>query len=199
MAGPVLVTGSHRLVVARYNEDLGWLHRVAKHWHVTVVKKDTAWDAHRPNSGREASSYLWAMEQYYDDRGVIAFVQGNPFDHCPGLLSFLALDTIPYEFLPLGAGYLVCDWEGGPHHPGLPLERWHEDLVGPIPTAGRWPRREKLALQFVPGAQFCVPAEVIRRKTKEEIRALRERVETEPEAPWVMERLWGPWLTPNAS
>ena len=178
MVGP-----THRLVIARHEEDLSWLQKVdRKRWHVTVIKKGEQ----VPNAGREASSYLYAMSEVcYDDDGWICFVQGDPFDHFPNLIDVLNGGILPLQFVPLGIGWYESDEQGGPHDANLPVREWYEEYCG------KW--RENI--RFAPGAQFVTPAAWIRSRTQEELRALRERIETTPGGAWTMERLWLPYFT----
>lgn len=192
---------SLRIVVARHEEDVGWLNAVPKRWHVSVVKKGV----HLPNTGREASSYLWAMENVcFEDDGWVMFLQGDPFSLLPGgrlwvgspyahlepeyLMGALAMPEFPPSFVWLGRPGFVTERDGSPHHPGLPVGEWHDDIC-----EAPWPEK---GIEFAPGAQFVVPAWMIRGKKKDKIRALREKVDAAPETgAWCMERLWHTWLT----
>ena len=170
---------THRLVVARHKEDLGWTQKVdRKKWHLSVVTKGQQ----VPNEGREASSFLWAMEQFYEDDGWICFVQGDPFDHYPALLKVLNEGIMPLQFTPLGKEFLASDENGGPHDADLPVKEWFEEYCG------KWPG----PIRFAPGGQFVTPAAWIRSRTKDELRELRERVNASPIGAWTLERLWLP-------
>lgn len=169
--------GSLRLVVARHTEDLGWLREVPKHWNVSVVTKGV----HLPNTGREASSYLYAMEKFYEDDGWLMFVQGDPFAHFPHLLEALPAKEYSQQFVPVTQYVAESDAAGGPHHwEPLPVKEWYEDFVGP------WPG----SVLFYVGAQFMLPAWIMRGRTKNEFRELRERVCAEETGAWTIERLW---------
>lgn len=167
-----------------YEEDLSWLHAVNKKWHRSIVTKGQQ----VPNTGREASSYLWAMEQYRDDDGWLCFVQGDPFDHYPQLLTLLnKVEEYPKQFVPLGNCFVATDGNGLPHHGGLPVKEWFEALIAP------WPGDEK-GLLFAPGAQFLLHGSMLREKSVDDYRAVREKVDNDPAGAWVMERLWWPWF-----
>lgn len=169
-----------RLVVARHNEDVSWLRDVPKRWHRSVITKGVD----IPNEGREASSFLLAMERYYEDDGWLMFVQGDPFEHCPGLKPVFSLPELPEQFCPLGFHVVESDETGRPWHDDLPVKEYFEDLIGP------WTGD----VQFVGGGQFLIPSWIMRGKTLTEIRELRERVCADPKGAWVMERLWHRWL-----
>lgn len=173
------MTGTFRLVVARHREDVGWIRQVSKRWHVSLVVKGVD----LPNEGREVASFLWAMERFYEDDGWIAFVQADPFDHCPELVKILNTRTLPPKFAWIGDQPVESDEQGGPWHAfPIPVKEWYEDLVG------SWEGN----VTFAAGGMFALPAQTIRdRFRRHELAALRERVCGDPDGPWVMERLWG--------
>jgi hypothetical protein len=178
--------GLLRLVVARYDEDLSWLNRIDPLWHRTIVTKGQQ----LPNTGREASSYLWAMENVtYEDDGWVCFVQGNPFDHYDGLFEALN-DPLEYplQFLPLARGYAQTDATGKPHDHDVPVREFFEKFVGP------WPTTDDGAIGFAPGAQFIVPAAYLRGHTKDELRELRAAVDEHEAGAHAMERIWEAWM-----
>lgn len=178
--------GLLRLVVARHTEDLSWLDKVDPVWHRTIITKGQQ----VPNTGREASSYLWAMENIcYEDDGWVCFLQGNPFGHFDGLFEALN-KPMQYELqmTPLARGFVPTDAHGAPHDADLPVREFFERFIGP------WPTADDGQLMFGPGAQFIVPAAYIRGHTRDEIREIREAVDEHPEGAWAMERIWHPWL-----
>ena len=178
--------GLLRLIVARFDEDLSWLRKVDPAWHVNVVTKGI--DV--PNTGREASSYLWAMENIcYEDDGWVCFVQGNPFEHFDDVLAALNdPPQYPLQFVPLVHRYEMTNASGAPHDADLPVREFFERFIGP------WPTTDDGTIAFGPGAQFVVPAAYIRGHTKDEIRELRKAIDEHPEGAWAMERLWDPWV-----
>lgn len=166
------------LVVARHREDIRWLVDVPVFWRTMLVQKDK----HVPNVGREATSYLWAILELYDrldGDDQVAFVQGNPFDHCPRLIEELLDFT--HEFSPLGEWRTVTDGEGRPDHPGLPVAERFTDWFG-VP----WPGK----LFFTAGAQFMVPGRKILKHPKSSYETLMGDVMAEEKGAWLMERYW---------
>jgi hypothetical protein len=157
---------------------MGWLQKVPKRWHVSLVTKGV----HVPNEGREAASFLWAMQKFYEDDGWIMFVQADPFDHCPDFLSILDDPRAPGPvFSWIGSQPCESDAIGGPWHGHpIPVREWYEQHVGP------W--RGKVV--FAAGGQFLMPAWMIRARSQAELAQLYEQVCTDPDGPWVMERLW---------
>jgi hypothetical protein len=96
------------LVVARHEEDTSWYSRIPSGWKLLEVQKGRE----LPNTGREASSFLWAILHLYptlQDDDVVAFVQADPFDHTPDIDLFLLLDRPTTGFRALGDyTYLSC-------------------------------------------------------------------------------------------
>ena len=176
------MAGSLRLVVAAYDEDLSWLKQVDKKWEISVIRKDKD----IPNVGREASSFLYAMEKFYEDDGWICFLQGDPFHHCTNILNLLNNIRDYYLiFIPLSDKVLQTYANGGPYDRNLPVKEWHERWIG------KWPGN----IAFAPGGQFITPAAWIRSRTLEELREARTAVEELDVGAYTMERLWHPYLT----
>jgi len=96
------------LVVAHYREDTRWIHELESEYNVFVYHKDNSLSAREfdrvpvyrregsilhcdlPNVGRESHTYLYHIVKNYENLAeTTAFIQGNPFDHQPALLSML--------------------------------------------------------------------------------------------------------------
>lgn len=161
------------LVVARYREDVSWITRVPKDWTVRVYDKGAG---ALPNRGREDYAYLFHIITNYDEiDGDVAFVQGNPFDHCPKVLEYLTDDRIRTY------GYCEdCDQSGMPRIAGLCLDGHSAELELPIPAR----------YKFIAGAQFRVSPEQIHAHPLSFYRELFRRSGTIPNMPWALERLW---------
>ena len=168
MAEPVLI-------VAAYDEDLTWVEDSP--WKTDIVLKGVS----MPNEGREASSYHhWIASEYDRIEGAetYGFVQGNPFAHGIALRNLREVR----RFTPLGTYRVECDWDGLPHHPGLPLSRlWEKWRISDYK-----PDR----LRFVSGANFLVPGWSILSRPRAWYTEMVREMCTEPEAPWCMERFW---------
>jgi hypothetical protein len=171
----------NRLIVAVHTENTDWLGD-PHGWEPLIVRKDE----HVPNVGREASSFIWAIQQLHrkarpDDR--YAFVQGNPFDHCPDLWWQLGLQVKAFRWL--GKDNLLCGPLGTPHHAGLPVRDSYERLLGrPFPGY----------VDFAPGGQFVTTGRAIRRRKPAFWEGLYEE-SVSGVGPWVLERLWESILT----
>jgi hypothetical protein len=167
------------LVVARYNEDKTWYSDIPSDWTLMEVQKDR--DV--PNTGREASSYLWAILKMYPrlaEDDLVAFVQGNPFAHCPDIDLFLLLDRPTDGYRALGDYTYISGGDGKPHHAGLPVDDFYERWLG-----DKWPG----AVRFSPGAQFVVTGQDIKQHPPEFYQRLLSELDEET-GPWVIERLW---------
>lgn len=164
----------NRLIVARHNEDLAWLKEIPDGWRATVVQKNQ----HLPNEGREGASFFWAMH-HLRLSGVVAFVQGNPFQHCPGLFDRLTQPITGFTWL--GDSNHHTDGRGSPHHPGLPVDTLHERWLGK-PHQG--------LTRFAAGGQFAIPATYLARYSKVFYEEMQVEAMSVEQAPWVLERLW---------
>ena len=160
------------IVVARYTEDTSW----ADGLDAWIVQKDTD----LPNRGREPSSFVWAILQAYERlEGTWAFVQGNPFDHCPDLLA--RINDPVSGYVPLGSWHTTSDAEGRPHHLGVPVGMYYEAWLGrPFPGEVR----------FTAGGQFMVTADVIRKHPREFYQRLYDDLMRGGLVPYAAERLW---------
>jgi hypothetical protein len=145
-------------------------------------------DVDVPNTGREATSYLWAIHKLYPEiqpETLIACLQGWPFHHGTNL------DILGHEIPPgyhmIGDGIHVSDGNGGPHHshPRLPIAETYEAWVE-IPFPG--------TVKFVAGAQFIVSGDRVLRWHRQKYQEMIDNVNNLELGPWVMERLWGPFF-----
>lgn len=180
------------LVVARYNEDIGWLEKI-KGWSFTVYNKGPDIDVTRTslsNIGREANTYLTHIVNNYDNLSdYTAFVQGDPFPHAPNIIE--ELNEFLYcsessEFLWFKKGghedlddknYFICDSFARPHaYYDLKLFGKTNNIIVPD------------LICFSPGAQFIVKKETILRRSKEFYSNLLRNIGNN-EA-YIMERLW---------
>ena len=159
-----------KLVVAQYQEDVSWVSDFPA-WEPLIVRKEID----LPNEGREPSSFFWAMERLYGTNETIAFVQGNPFAHAPDM----RLNPVD-GFTWLGNATYLSDWDGGPHHYGLPVRERLWAWFGQ-----EWGE----PISFAAGGQFLIPGHLLRKWPKEKYADMREAMSV-GENPWVMERLW---------
>jgi len=154
------------IVVARYNENLEWSKQFL---NVIVYNKGTILTAdfnenNLINVGREGHTYYKHIYDNYDNLAdYTIFLQGNPFDHSPNIISnlnnyFNNKDlSIDFEFL--SENILNCNLSGCPYHSGLPLIETYEILFDE--------RKEYMEFQFGSGAQFIVSKQRILQRPKQ--------------------------------
>lgn len=166
------------LVVARHNEDIEWTEHVPDDWNVMVIQKGEDLE----NLGREPSSFLYAILKLYSnlqDDDLVACVQGNPLDHCPGIIEELMNGTTSVR--PLGSEIFVCGGDGNPQHKGLPVAECYERWLGEP-----FPRR----IQFTRGSQFMVTGREIKQRQPEFYKELFIQANEDEKIPYVLERLF---------
>lgn len=146
------------LVVARWTEDVSWTQTAP--WEVDIIQKQTDdLKGDMPNVGREPTSYLFAIYKHYPslkNEDVMAFVQGNPFDHTPDLYKRLAKPTDSFSWL--GKGTFVTDGNGAPHDHQIPVKEMYEKWTGKEFPGG---------VSFCPGGMFMVTGKVIKKHPRE--------------------------------
>ena len=90
------------LVVARYNENIEWINKVAhlfnkvylynKGTQIKMSLKSNVLIYVLPNHGRESNTYLTHIINNYNTLGDrIIFTQANPFDHSPDFIKLMSL------------------------------------------------------------------------------------------------------------
>ncbi len=93
------------LVIARYNEDINWVHNVPSEYNIIVYSKgeriknisilNRIQYIEIPNIGRESDSYLYhIINNMKKNHSFTIFTQGDPFEHAP---DFLKLLSLPFE------------------------------------------------------------------------------------------------------
>ena len=109
---------SDRLViVARYKENLDWVNKLQHDFIIYNKGNDWPYEFKRDdveNQGREPETYLRAIIENYEklnNYNFMAFLQGNPFDHCSDVLEIIDEynDLEKYSFLSNTFG--KCDFE----------------------------------------------------------------------------------------
>ena len=143
------------IVVARYNETLEWTKNFL---NVIVYNKgnplsDDFNHIVLNNVGRESHTYYKHIYDNYDNlTDYIIFLQGNPFDHSPNIISnlnnYVNNKELSIDFEFLSERVLNSNLKDCPHHGGLPLIETYEKLFGE--------RNENMNFIFGAGAQFIV-------------------------------------------
>lgn len=168
---------SYSLIVAKYNEDMGWLSKMNPiPIHVYNKGEDTVIHGVRveklPNIGRESDSYLRFIIANYDALpDYLLLVQGRPFDHMKGVDADnfqqkidALISSRPTEIQPLFAEWYI---EAHNHFPAIRSREHYEYLFGkPAPTES----------VFCAGCQYIVPRESILSKPPEFYEQLHARI-----------------------
>lgn len=143
-----------RLVITRYREQVDWLAKTD--WPYLIYNKGEALPDYPcktvPNIGRDSETIIrYVLEHYYVLPDLLAFVQGNPFPHCPAFL----------ERLHAASGYTELGTRVD--------ETNHPDFPPRTAFAKALLKRMGLAvpdpLLFVKGMQYVVPKEMLCNKS----------------------------------
>ncbi len=193
------------LVVARYQEDLQWIRRVPKRFHVTVYNKGEDAPAlpkrrqlevvSLPNTGREEQAYLEHIVRRYDDLAdLTVFAQGKPFDHVPSfhkVLHDIAFNRVVVDGFHW-MGFIIDEddatgsrlfqrWSKNPDGDPLPLDDFFQALWGePAPDR----------ITFYPGAHVAVTAEQVRTQPRSFYERALAISAALPHAAHCFERVW---------
>ena len=177
------------VVIASYKEDVSYIDRINANVFL-YDKGDRGLGIELPNIGREAHTYLYhIVENYKQLPEWTAFIQGNPFDHAPHVLSLInGFDSISEQnkqekFYFVGNAIVKCDINGLPHHGGLDLAGFQIGLFGKI---------VQMDMVFVAGAQFIVHRDLIKNKKLSFWKKMLKMFEGNdyPDGPWCAERMW---------
>jgi hypothetical protein len=92
-----------KILVARYNENIEWTSQFA---NVVIYNKGTKLENNYnheeimlENVGREGHTYYRYICDNYDNLDdYIIFLQGYPFDHCPGIIYLIISIALSYQF-----------------------------------------------------------------------------------------------------
>ena len=178
------------IVVARYNENIEWTKQFS---NVFIYNKgepliDYSNQILLNNVGRESHTYYKHIFDNYDNLAeYTVFLQGNPFDHSPNLISNLNNyinninnKELDFEFLSEAIG--SCNIKGCIYHHGLPLIETYEKIFGE--------KKDNNNFLFGSGAQFIVSRKRILQRPKEFYLNIIKLLETNisPIEGFVMER-----------
>jgi hypothetical protein len=154
------------IVVARYNEDVEWTKQFN---NVKIFNKGEPLEPgynefFLSNVGREGHTYYKYIYDNYDTLyDYTIFLQGNPFDHSPNIITdlkeYIINRKLGFGFMSLCEYHFDCNLNGCQSHPDLPLIDIYEKLFNE--------RRESMKFMFGGGAQFIVSKQCIRKRPKE--------------------------------
>ena len=182
------------IVVARYNENVDWTKQFA---NVLIYNKGTDLNdftnaINTENVGREGHTYYKYICDNYDNlEDYTIFLQGNPFDHSPNVVSninnYLTQinnNLINIEFAYLSEKILPCNLTNCSFHLNLPLSESYEKLFG---------EKKELNFNFGAGAQFIVSKTQILKRPKKFYEKIVQMLEysVNPIEGFVIERFHG--------
>jgi len=179
------------VVVARYEEDISWVRKLSL--TVFVYNKgdnetglESEYSVMRlPNVGHESHTFVHHIVEHYDNLPEkLVLLQGDPFDHCAGLLSILSEVDSKNVLTPLSQNWkreslaMEYNWEGF-----TPMLREMAAQLDLFPEA---------VINYGAGAQYIVQRSDILKRPKAYYQMLIERLarEKHPLEGWVLERLW---------
>lgn len=155
---------SYCILVARYNENIEWTQQFE---NVIIYNKGDTLNVCNEillnNVGREGHTYYKYICDHYDNLAEYTiFLQGNPFDHSPNIISMLnhCVNTklmIDFEFI--SEAVYDCNLINCTHRHGLPLIYVYEKIFQE--------KKIDMNFQFGAGAQFIVHKKNILNKPKE--------------------------------
>lgn len=176
----------HKLVVARWNEDVTWC---KDYPHVIYDKGGAPLDCTGLNvvrldenpGHRESHTYLHHIIQHYDDLDDwTTFCQGNPFPHANDWGIEWCAES---DFSWIGHWHVTDGRFGEPHHPApIPVGEAYQVMFNkPAPSQ----------FEFVAGAQFVASKRKIQSRPREFYERLQALGYNPKFAVGVHERLWG--------
>jgi len=186
------------LVVALYNEDANWIHKLIEIPNIKIYiylkNPERLPDIQNDfpnciievleNQGRESHTYLYHIIKYYSNlESRTVFLQGNPFDHASLDIIINSINKNTNNFTGLFSSEpFICDKYGMPHHYlGDHIEYLYNIIFN------------KSCLEeliFYPGAQFIVPKENIMQHPVSLYNTILNHTFIHT-IPYVLERLWG--------
>jgi len=158
---------SFTIVVSRYNENIDWTKQFL---NVIIYNKGSSLNNHKYNEiiinnvGREGHTYYKYIYDNYDNlTDYTIFLQGNPFDHSPNIISnlnkYINNKDLNINFEFLSEIIIDCNLTGCHYHKGLPLIETYEKIFNE--------RKKNMKFKFGCGAQFIVSKNKILERPKE--------------------------------
>lgn len=145
------------VVVARYNESVDWVKDL--NYNAIVYNKNKedndVFLNNLPNVGREGHTFFHHIVNNYDNLSdYIAFVQGNPFDHCKNIIDEINDFDFKKEFKPLGNV--------------VELTMEHESINQQVQSFSKTNDFNiTYPIHLVPGAQYIISKRLIKKRSKE--------------------------------
>jgi len=145
------------VIVARYNEDVNWIKEL--NYKSTIYNKNIE-DNHLfsnnlENVGRESHTFFNHIVNNYDNLPeYLAFIQGNPFDHCKDVVNLINDFDFKTEFKELGVLHkLTMEYESINEQ----VESYSKKIGFDI----------KYPIYMTPGAQYIISRRMIKKNSLE--------------------------------
>jgi hypothetical protein len=177
------------IVVARYNENIEWTKQFS---NVLIYNKgeklkDLDNQILLENVGREGHTYYKYIYDNYDNlEDYTIFLQANPFDHSPNIITtlntYINNKNLNIDFDFISERIIPCNLTGCLWDMNLPLIDIYEKLFNE--------RKLEMDFEFGQGAQFIVSKNKILKRPKEFYLKIIEILEKEisPYEGYVIER-----------
>lgn len=96
------------VVIAKYRENVDWTIELKRPFVIFNKNRDEdhLFEFNLPNRGRETDTFLgYILENYESLPDYVAFLQGDPADHCPSAVHIINEFVPDKKFKPLGKTY----------------------------------------------------------------------------------------------
>lgn len=156
---------SKKIIIARYNEPIEWVKDLDCDYFIYNKGPEIISDhienskvMSLPNVGRETDTYLlYITENYHNLPDLVGFLQGDPFAHNRECLNIINR-TVDTDSIVSLSGETWCDTNGAEGYPGLPIVKIQKEII---------PELDLERFDFIAGAQFILPKELILNKPHE--------------------------------
>lgn len=189
------------LVIAAYDRDYSWVNKLDNDVSVTVYRKGSGelLDGETlitPNVGRDVHTFFYHLYNRYDTLSDVTFFsQDYPFDHVHNYVDIIngdkdlwnkqARQNVDGCWFFSHYDFVLCNKTGAPHHPGVGLDTldleklWSDIFQTPCPNN----------FVFPSAGHFAISKEHVHIFPKEFYGKIVNILETQPNAPWELERL----------
>lgn len=195
------------LVIAAYDKNYRWTNDIDASVDITIYVKGDGYKSVKPfpklphiridkHIGRDVHTFYYHIVNRYDNLSDYTFFsQDFPFDHVANITellngnletwnrySILTIDANCWFFNTYCKDLVLCDKLGYPNHGGLNIEPiWNNLFQKTCPNQ----------LKFPAAGHFCASKECIRKRPKSFYETILKYLESDVNAPWVIERLNG--------
>lgn len=146
-----------KVIVTKYKEDVSWINQL--NYDVIVFNKNKEdnkfYENNLPNVGREGHTFINYIINNYDNLpDYVAFLQGNPFDHCSNVIDIINEFNFNDDFVPLGN---ICKYEFIENNDIIDQIVDFSNLIG---------FNLKYPILMIPGMQFIISSKLLKKVSK---------------------------------